>query len=245
MRLIEFFAKKWEMASQADDLHQFLASAPDIRMNRVLIVANSIGLNEWGEPTAANKRVVKHAVRMYKAFSRSAYAPVCDLMFCTGKNQPVPGSSASVMAKYAYTLSGDLALTYEDRKHIIPDDRSIDTPGNAREAVNYPLCNYPMGSRVGIGVVAQSFHMRRSLLCVNQAIRLRRRILRKDLQNMTIRAFALPGPFSEFALDKRYYERTPGQPWLNSPGQYLLYEMLAYAYCYLRPGVSKSAPKPS
>lgn len=246
MWLIELLTKWWEINARKEEerLRAFLREHPDARG---LIAAFSIGLNKCGKPTAANEEVVSRACWVYRDWPTPAGSPLPrrELMFCTGQNQPVGISSARAMLEYAR----ETVMPYEmqgytiDRQLIMLDEVSLDTPGNARAVVQYILTSMPSGSRIAVVLACHPLHMRRSLLCLRQAIRLSRWAFR--LYQMSVEVFAWPAIYApeystlEYPAGRRIYEHTPGQPWLNSHASLLFYEMAAYCFNLLFPGVSK------
>jgi len=250
--LIELLTKWWEINARKEEerLRAFLREHPDARG---LIAAFSIGLDKYGEPTAANREVVDMACWLYDQWhtflpARSP-SPRRELMFCTGQNQPVPISSARAMLEYAQKviprqLAGAAAL---NRQLITLDEKSMDTPGNAGAVAQHILTSVPMGGCVVVALVCHPLHLRRSLLCLRQIIRMRAWLFR--IHKISVEVIAWPAIYApeystlEYPAGRRIYEHTPGQPWLNSHASFLFYEMLAYVFCLLLPGVSKKVKK--
>lgn len=235
--LVETLTRRWEVKvenrlMERDDLARWFRENPGI--SQVLVAVFSIGLNQHGRPTKGNEMVVRRAVHIH--WLCELIGIPCTLMFITGENQPVGISSAEAMKKFAIECRPGCA------KDIRLGEKSHDTPGNAKE-VAMAVQNMPRGTKAGIVLVCHPIHMRRSWLCLKYALYKIQDLL--NTWNMVYHLIVAPADYAMVEYPRwsckmiRCYETTPGQPWLNHHTTYLLYEMLAYVYCWLLPGRSK------
>lgn len=237
--LTEWLTRRWEIPDQFNSA-AYNRNSPPI-WNRIKIVVFSIGLNAEGEPTFANQLLVDWAAKLCWLCRRFYWPGIpCEVVFCTGENQPVGISSASAMQKYAIQRQSPEWLPPE---LIQLDEASWDTPSNAKEAARIieGTTIYPDDhAHIGVILVCHPLHMRRSLMCLSRALKRRENAFKTYKVTYQLVASS-PG----YALlhDQRLYERTPGQFWLNSHVLYLFYEMLVYLPTLLLQGKSKRASK--